>query len=256
MRAMRAFLRGPMVSFHRVHRVLNLLMVPAALFLASGCQSGDGVRIDRFDQAPLNGMVYDYRSGPVTQAKVTLDGERSIRTDINGRFVFPATGPGDHTVRLEKDGYETVTVEFPFHSKTQVLYVKMISLGTLLDRAEEAVGRKRWAEARALLDRAETVERDNPAVRYVVALLALYRDRPEEAAAILREILDSGYEDAVVLLSLADLHQYRLDQPERARRYLARYLNLREDEEVRERYERLEREIAADRAPMDRGDEQ
>ena len=218
-------------------RLFPLCLILYLFLLLAECQSGP--ELQRFDQAPLNGMVYDYRSRPVTQAVVSLDEERTIQTDINGRFVFPGTPPGDHMLGFEKEGYEYVAVAFSFQSKTQVLYVKMISLATLLDQAETAVSEKRWADARFLLDRAAAIDGDNPAVRYIEALLALYRGEAERAAAILEEILEDGGVDAVVLLSLADLYQYTLDRPAEAMEYLARYLRLREDEEARDRYERL-----------------
>ncbi len=97
----------------------------------------------KIEQAPLNGMVYDYDNRPVSDVAVVLDEKWKIETDINGRFSFPLVEPGDYTLELEKEGYEPLERTFHFHSRTQVFYIKIVPLDQLSRRIETANRRLR-----------------------------------------------------------------------------------------------------------------
>jgi len=217
------------------------VLVAMALFFAVfliACQS-EGEALKHFEKAPINGMVYDYENSPCSNVIVKLNGKHVIRTDINGRFTFLGMPPGTYGLWFEKQGYESLELAFDFHSRSQVLYVKMMSLKILIQRIEKATTDKHWKEAESLLLRAMIIDRENPTVHYLKATLALYRGEAEEAARILRGIIESGYSDTTILVSLADIYQYRLNDPERAKEYLAAYLYIQEDPEIRKRYEQL-----------------
>jgi hypothetical protein len=67
------------------------------------------------DTGALEGLVTDPAVRPVTGADVTLvDAERSTTTGEDGSFSFSTVEPGEHTVRVDADGFlateETVSV--------------------------------------------------------------------------------------------------------------------------------------------------
>ncbi len=210
------------------------------MLLLLTCQTQGPLALKKFEQAPLNGMVYDYDSRPVSNVTVVLDEKWKIETDINGRFCFPLVEPGDYTLELEKEGYEPLELTFHFHSRTQVFYIKIISLDQLSRRIETAVSNRKWKESDTLIERALKIEPDNPIVHYLKAFLELKKGNFESAAETLLAILDSGHNDLVILLSLADLYEYKLENPVAAKQWLYRCLQVEEDPEIRKRYERLE----------------
>ena len=231
------------VKKHRKgHSVFPLIFLLPLLFLQlllSGCRSEGPTVLRRFETAPLNGMVYDYENQPCSDMTVTLDNTWEIQTDINGRFIFPTVSSGPHRVKLAKKGFESLDVPFTFQSRTQVLYIKVVSLQTLIRWIEGAVREKNWEEAEALFERAGRIDQDRPTVRYLRAIVALNRGETEAAIVVLKAILENGFDDPVILLSIADIYQYRLGDPESARAYLDRYLKLKEDPAVRRRLDEL-----------------
>jgi tetratricopeptide (TPR) repeat protein len=216
----------------------SLIWFLPLILLASGCQGNPNARA--FDSAVFNGMVYDYRSVPCAGVTVTLDEQWVIRTDVNGRFIFADVEAGEHRLSLQKPGYETVDIVFVFESMSQVFYIKMVSQRTLLEWTEQAISSKEWRKAGQLIERALAIDDTEPAVHYLRAILAIHRDEPKAALEILEELLGKGYVELSILLSIADIYQYQLGEPRSARKYLARYLEIKEDPQVRERYEGLE----------------
>ncbi len=217
------------------------LFLGAALFVLVGlaaCQS-EGAAFKHFAKAPINGIVYDFDNKPCPNVTVRLNDKFVIRTDINGRFTFLGMPPGTYTLQLDKQGYESLKLDFDFYSRSRVLYAKMISLKSLMRRVEQATAGKKWSEAELLLARAVTIDPDDPTVLYLEAILSLYRGKVEEAVGILKGILEQGYSNSTILLSLADIYQYRLNDPDQAREYLAACLYIKENPEIRTRYEKL-----------------
>ena len=217
------------------------LFLGTALFVLIGlaaCQS-EGEALKHFAKAPINGMVYDFDNRPCSNVTVRLNDKFVIRTDINGRFTFLGMPPGTYALQLDKQGFESLKLDFDFHSRSQVLYAKMISLQSLIHRVEQATAEKKWSEAESQLTRAVAIDPDDLAVLYLKATLALYRGNVEEAARILKGILGRGHSNTTIFLSLADIYQYRLNDPNQAREYLAAYLFIEENPEIRRRYEKL-----------------
>jgi len=204
----------------------------------AACQS-EGEALKHFAKAPINGMVYDFDNRPCPNVTVRLNDKFVIRTDINGRFTFLGMPPGTYALQLDKQGYESLKLDFDFHSRSQVLYVKMISLKTLIHRVGQATAEKKWSEAESTLTRAEFIDPDDPTVLYLKATLALYRGKVEDAAEILKGIIELGHSNATIFLSLADIYQYRMNDPNQAREYLAAYLFIEENPDIRRRYEKL-----------------
>lgn len=226
------------MNIQRMSRFLGMAVI--VMVGLAGCQS-EGEALKHFAKAPINGMVYDFDNKPCPNVTVRLNDKFVIRSDINGRFTFLGMPPGPYTLQLDKQGYESLKLEIDFHSRSQVLYAKMISLRSLIRRVERATAEKKWSEAESLLTRAVAIDPDDPTVLYLKATLALYRGKVEEAAGILKGILERGHSNATILLSLADIYQYRLNDPAQAREYLAAYLFIKENPEIRRRYEKLVR---------------
>ena len=167
------------------------------------------------------------------------DGEEGPVTDINGRFAIVSLSKGEHLIRIKKEGYEELSVKFEFVSKDQVLYLKIISYNQLLRQIEHSLERKRLKDVDELIRRAEAVAPDDPVGMYLKAVYFIEIDRLEESIRILETILEEGYREPAVYLTLADIYQFDMKNEEAAIEYLEEYLRRRGDTEVEKRLEAL-----------------
>lgn len=228
------------------------MFVVAALtlvLLASSCVTYREKRLREFASSPLVGMVYDLDQKPCAGALITVDGQEGPRTDINGRFVIDALRRGEHLLRVSKPGYEPLETALSFLDRTQVLYLRLTSLGQLLREAEEALDRRRLQEADELLRRAETLNAEDPVGMYLRAVYFLKRENTEAAISLLERIRAQGQKAPAILLSLADIYQYRLRDMPRAIFYLRQFLDAEDNPEVRARLSGLESELPLEPAP-------
>jgi hypothetical protein len=222
-------------------RQLQLGIAGLGIVLCLGsCVSYREKRIREFASAPLLGMVYDRDQKPCVSALITVDGQDGPRTDINGRFVIDELARGDHLIGVQKEGYEPLQAPVSFLDRTQVLYLRVISYSRLLREAEEALDRQKLGEAEELLDRAEALDAEEPVGLYLRAVLFLKRGDSGRAAAQLEQILARGEPVPAVLLTLADLCQYRLGDPARAASFLREYLAVEDSPDIRARLQALE----------------
>ena len=223
---------------------IMLFLICLLSLTVPGCRTEGPSRVEGFISAPVSGMIYDQDSRPCGGVTVVLDEEQITVSDIDGRFVFPSIASGSHQIRFEKESHETVFVDFPFRSRTQVLYVRMVSLPQLLGLAEASISEGEWREAADLLDRAEAIREDNPVAGYLRAILALRRGDSEGAVSRLETLAADPYPEPVIFLSLADLYEYKLGAPDSAVLYLKRYLELTGDSHAEERLKALEEQRA------------
>jgi tetratricopeptide (TPR) repeat protein len=170
-----------------------------------------------------------------------VDGREGPRTDINGRFVIDALRRGEHLIAARKEGYEPLEVPLSFEDRTQVLYLRVTSFGQLLREAEEALDRNRYQEADGLLRRAEALDSEDPVGMYLRAVYFLKREDSMAAITLLEKLLAQGQKAPAILLSLADIYQYRLEDIPQAIRYLQRCLDAEDSQEIRARLNELER---------------
>ncbi|MCG8479265.1 MAG: carboxypeptidase regulatory-like domain-containing protein [Spirochaetales bacterium] len=198
--------------------------------------------IDSDQSQRLPGMVYDGRNQAVSGVDISVDDRLVAQTDINGRF-FIRVSPGTYRVDARREGYEAVSTTFDFTPSGQALHIRMTAISELLDMATEQIERQRWEVARSFLGRAYAVDGESPEAMYLEAVLLYRTDEPHQAIERLRVLLDYGYDDAYVLLFLADLYQYALDEPERALDYLRRVERLIGNEEVRARIIQIEADM-------------
>lgn len=220
-------------------RKLALLVLALVLSLSS-CVSYREKKLREFSSSPLTGMVYDGEQRPCAGALITVDGQGGPRTDINGRFVIDKLARGDHLLVVEKEGFETLEVPFSFVDRTQILYLRVVSLGQLLREAEEALDRRKLQEADGLLRRAEALDPEDPVGLYLRAVYLLKLDDTTQAISLLQRILVRGQRAPAVLLSLADIYQYRLKDPQQAILFLKEYLRAEDDPDIRARLTELE----------------
>ncbi len=197
-------------------------------------------------------MVYNYDNQPCSGALVMIDENEGPRTDINGRFVIQSVSKGKHQITVTKDGYEKLDFSFEFLNKSQVLYLRMISFNQLLNEIEKSIENRNWKEGEKLIERAEKMKENDPVELYLKAILLKEKGDVEDSVDTLLNILDLGYNEPYVYLALADIYQYRLNNPAEAIKYIEEYLKLKRNSEVQERLIKLKME--ADReSPMDEG---
>lgn len=222
------------------HRLLTAALGAAVVLLSlSSCVSQREQRLSEFRSAPLFGMVYDHDQKPVAGAEILVDGGAEARSDINGRFVLRSLPPGKYTVVVRKEDYEELTVEVEFLNRTQALYLKAMSLSQLLREVESALQARQPGRAAVLLERAAAVRADDPVHLYLRGVYLLQTGDPRGAAEVLVRILDLGYEEPSVCLSLSDIYQYQLNDRATAAEYLQRYLRVQRDPQAERRLQAL-----------------
>jgi tetratricopeptide (TPR) repeat protein len=229
-----------MIRHRRIPMTVFVPFLFLLLFLPlSSCLSQREQRLVDFRSAPLFGMVYDYDQKPVPGALILVDGEEGPRSDINGRFVLRSLERGEHGITVLKEGYEELAVEVEFLSRTQALYLKVISLNQLLREVERALEVRELGQAAALLERAAAVDPDDPVLLFLRGVYLLKRGEPRAAAEVLEEVLSLGYRQATVYLSLADIYEFELQDRVAAARYLQEYLRIERDPEAERRLQSL-----------------
>lgn len=154
-------------------RKISCLLVSAVLTL--GCSSmGSTPRSPAyFEEASLGGMVYTLDGRPVRGARILIDGSIETRTDINGRFISEPISAGIHKLIIRKAGYEAEELTIDFSDRLQVLYVRLVSFEYLLEEAELQIDTGDLFRARSLLDRAEKIREDDPALLMLYLVIAI-----------------------------------------------------------------------------------
>jgi tetratricopeptide (TPR) repeat protein len=206
----------------------------AVLALAS-CASQRNVDQQTFDTAPLFGMIYDGDNQPCAGVQLTVDGRPGPVTDIRGRFVVPDLSRGEHTILAHKAGYEDLSTNVTFLSRTDALHLGMTSFDQLLDLARQSIADTRWKEAETYLSRAARIDPADGVLRYLDAVLAWKKGDFQSAESSLTSILDSGAAEPAVFLFLADIYQNDLKDHAKAIASLESYLKLRADPDAESR---------------------
>ena len=214
-------------------------LVLSALLLA-GCAS-EGANDGRaFQKAPLFGMMYDEENQPCAGAKLAVDGATSEKdtglvTDIRGRFMLPALSRGEHSLVASKEGYEPLTVKILFLNSTDVLFLRMVSFGQLLGKAEKALEDRKWADAESFLARAEKLDAGDSVLNFLRAVKAYRTQKFSEAVDLLNGLLAKGVNEPSIYLFLADIYEKKLEDQQKAISSLEAYLARKSDAEVERR---------------------
>lgn len=219
-----------------MHRITILALF--LVILIYSCSSGPS-STDVFLTAPLNGKIFDYDNLPCSGVLVTVNNSIKVRSDINGRFIIPSLAKGEHQFILTKDGYEEKVFTFDFINKNQVLWLKMISLDQIIRQIEANFDKNDWDEAERLIERAQKIRSEDSVVLYLTSILYIHNKWFDKALETLMKIIESGKEEPIVYLTIADIYQYNLEDPAKALEYLDKYVTLKYDEGVNKRIEHL-----------------
>jgi tetratricopeptide (TPR) repeat protein len=210
----------------------------------AGCATDDASKLSA-TSGVLRGMVYNASRMPVLDMNVSLvqagTAAKTALTDIHGRFLIQDVSYGPVTLQFGKEGYEPLTWSFAFETPTQVVYVQSFGLNELLDSAADSIRKGNWAPAASFLDRVQHVQPDNSVVVYLKSEMLARQGYPDQAAALLEKLSSSGDASFAVELSLADLYQYKLGQPEKAVLHLKKALTIQDDADVEKRIATLEK---------------
>lgn len=223
----------------RLRRIGTRLAGVFVILLICACETVEPGDPYDFEFAFLYGMVYDNANQPVSGATIVIDGQPGPTTDLSGRFVLPDVSRGTHQVEISRDGYERRHIPFEFLNQTQVLYAKVWSLNDLVRAATDLLEEGDLGPASQMISRAEAVDGDDPAVRFLTAVLTYRRKGAAAALEVVSDLSATHPSLAYVHLFAADLCQYELDLPEEARRYLGRFASVANDEEVERRIREL-----------------
>jgi len=207
--------------------------------LLAGCATG-GSDARAFEKAPLFGMMYDEENQPCAGVKLAVDGamnqkDTGLVTDIRGRFLLPDLARGEHVLVATKEGYEPLRLKIVFLNRTDVLFLRMVSVGQLLAKAEKSLEERKWDEAESLLARAEKLDAGDSALCFLRAVKAYRTGEFTAAVDLLNGILDKGVKEPSIYLFLADIYQENLDDPRKAIEYLDAYLSRRADSDAEKR---------------------
>jgi tetratricopeptide (TPR) repeat protein len=207
--------------------------------LLAGCATG-GSDARAFEKAPLFGMMYDEENQPCAGVKLAVDGavnekDTGLVTDIRGRFLLPDLTRGEHVLVATKEGYELLRLKIVFLNRSDVLFLRMVSLGQLLAKAEKSLEERKWDEAESLLARAEKLDAGDSVLCFLRAVKAYRTGEFAAAVDLLNGILDKGAKEPSLYLFLADIYQENLDDPRKAIEYLDAYLSRRPDSDAEKR---------------------
>jgi tetratricopeptide (TPR) repeat protein len=183
-------------------------------------------------EAPLFGMIYDSESSPVVGAMVVLDDEKSVKTDINGRVLFSAVSRGEHSVVINKEGFEEARIELNFSNRDQVLYSTLISLHNILDNLESSLQIGKIAEAKLFLKRASKINSDDIRFKY---LDVVYLAESKEYARALDEIdllRKTHPDDPYIIMTQAKILFYGLNKKTEALEVLHNFSSSNRNEEL------------------------
>jgi len=221
-----------------MRRIVGALLLIAVLLVGCASQGNNDGRL--FDKAPLFGMMYDEENQPCAGVKLSVDGvtnnsDTGLVTDIRGRFMLPDLSRGAHTLEATKEGCEQLNEKILFLNRTDVLFLRMISFGQLLAKAEKALEERKWDDAEAFLARAEKLDPGDSVLHFLRAVKAYRTKKYGDAVDLLNGILAKGVKEPSIYLFLADIYQKDLGDPRKAIDSLEAFLAKRADSEVEKR---------------------
>src|SRR5688500_12104917 len=105
----------------------RLVMLVTILLTISAAVSGQTIT------GSISGAVIDINGGVIPGATVTLTGDktaehRSVTTDSDGRFSFAALQPGTYSLRIERQGFQTLEQKSVVLSANEKLAVPDLKL--------------------------------------------------------------------------------------------------------------------------------
>lgn len=223
---------------HYLHRLSTITVFCMALCNCSLFQS----RTDSLP--PLNGVIYDKDNKKVENVSITVNGEHVTSSDINGHFALPIREQNPQfELTAIKEEYEPISITFTYTNPSQILYIQMTSANQLINLAESDITARKWESANNFLERSKKIGGDISAIMYLEAVIYSELNEPQKAESILIELITQGNEDPFIILFLADLYQYKLEDCQKALAQLHSFQSKRYDPTIESRINELEKKL-------------
>lgn len=133
--------------------ILKAFFILMLLSIMTSCKSSPKIESDY-----MYLMIYDYENNGIKDVSIFLDEKLLGQSDINGRFFIPIVKETEnHTIKLQKKGYETITQKIKI-SANIVLYYKMASSSYYFSEAEKLFDQNDIDGAIKLIDKAIDIE--------------------------------------------------------------------------------------------------
>jgi len=228
----------------RFQNIISLLIIITAFFISCSSTPRNSTS---FNSAPIQGKIFDSENFPCSDVLIVIDEKIKVKSDINGRFLVSKLKKGSHDFVLLKEGFEEKRFTYNFNNRNDVLWLEMISMDQLINKIKEFFNEKKWYEAKNYIERAEKIDIKDPVLTYLTAIFDLKNGYPEKSIVNLEKLLENGFAEPVVYLSLADIFQYELNEIEPALEYLQKYIAIKKDKEIVKRAEELKKILSEPR---------
>jgi len=190
------------MSFRSKSKHLTILAALVIGFLCS-CQSMPDS--SQFDNAPLLGVIFDGASRGVQGFSVSLDYKTNGSTDINGKFNFPAVSRGKHHLEAIKAGYQSISLDFNFDVRSQIVYMTALSFRDYLAQAESAMQRHDFLHAQEQVALALKLQAKDAVALYLLATIKVSLGAYADGYGILKDLLAANVHEVAVYLLLIDI---------------------------------------------------
>lgn len=182
-----------------------------------------------FSEAALVGKITDKDNQPCSNVTVTMDNFFKTTSDINGTFYLSPVTRGKHTFKFTKDGYKEEIREYEFLNISQVIYQKMISMEQILEEIEKDISQKKYEIAQDYIEEGKAIDPANPVLNYLHGVLYYRLARYDLAIQKFESILQNGFTEPYIYLTLTDIYEYEKADYTKAHEYILKYLDLVDD---------------------------
>ena len=187
----------------------------------------------------LRGMVYNLDRMPVSDMTVSWIQKGinvgSATTDLHGRFLIPHVPFGPITLSFSKQDYEPLVWTFHFTQASQVLYTKIANKDELYNLVSDALISRDWSRTDMLLKRIQNLNQNDEIGIYLHAQELVLQGNWQEGVTLFQSLEKGRPLSFPIEMTLADLYQYRLKQPEKAIQHLKLALKVRGDADAQQR---------------------
>lgn len=174
-----------------------IIIFPLSIFICVciSCASGSVSR--EKPNSVMYGMIYDYENNPVKSVAITIDDEDRYESDVMGHFIIDRYKTGEHSIKMEKYGYEPVEDVFEYDPMS-ILYYRMVTATQLVKEAEHAADKYNYDKAIECLDRALALERFRYDALYLKATVYLLAGDIPKARQTVIDLRQEGYTGSYV----------------------------------------------------------
>ena len=215
-------------------KMKKFISIVLPIFLLFSCSSL------KVEKTSFNGMIYDADNEPVSGAKIYIDDKIRTVSDMYGRFYIDDFEISKkYKLKIEKLNYETVIMETEVQNITQVAYITLYSSDQLLRLSEKFLTENNIPAAESYINRSEKCFGETKSSKYLRAGLLYKSSDYKNALICLSELYSKDDTSPYIVLFMADIYEYYLQDFESAKKYLEKYLSLNYDPEIEKRYSKL-----------------